>query len=97
MRPHRSPAKCLNDKKYLIDAAASSHRLRRGIVQVKLLSGPAVHMGLIVDSVKEVVTLNVAEIEPTSEFGARIDTCYLLGMAKLKCSSISTVLLPVIR
>ena len=54
-------------------------------------------MGLIVDSVKEVVTLNVAEIEPTSEFGARIDTCYLLGMAKLKCSSISTVLLPVIR
>jgi purine-binding chemotaxis protein CheW len=41
-------------------------------------------MGLVVDSVEEVVTLTKEEIEPTPEFGARVDTTYLLGMAKVK-------------
>src|SRR5258707_291386 len=35
------------------------------VVQVKLSSEQTVHMGLIVDSVEEVVTLTAAEIEPT--------------------------------
>ena len=54
------------------------------VVQVKLPSEQVVQMGLIVDSVEEVVTLQAGEIEPTPEFGARIDTAYLLGMAKIK-------------
>jgi len=54
------------------------------VVQVKLQTELAVQMGLIVDSVEEVVTLQGSEIEPTPEFGARIDTTYLLGMAKVK-------------
>ena len=54
------------------------------VVQVKLHSEQTVQMGLIVDSVEEVVTLPAGEIEPTPEFGARIDTAYLLGMAKVK-------------
>jgi len=54
------------------------------VVQVKLPSDQSVQMGLIVDSVEEVVTLQAGEIEPTPEFGARIDTSYLLGMAKVK-------------
>ncbi len=54
------------------------------VVQVKLPSEQVVQMGLIVDSVEEVVTLQAGEIEPTPEFGARIDTAYLLGMAKVK-------------
>jgi purine-binding chemotaxis protein CheW len=41
-------------------------------------------MGLIVDSVEEVVSLTPAEIEPTPDFGTRIDTSYILGMAKIK-------------
>jgi purine-binding chemotaxis protein CheW len=41
-------------------------------------------MGLIVDSVEEVVTLNAGEIEPTPDFGTQISTEYLLGMAKVK-------------
>ena len=41
-------------------------------------------MGLIVDSVEEVVNLSGAEIEPTPDFGTRIDTGYILGMAKIK-------------
>ncbi|HEY1111663.1 MAG TPA: chemotaxis protein CheW [Opitutaceae bacterium] len=54
------------------------------VVQVKLPNEQVVQMGLIVDSVEEVVTLQAGEIEPTPEFGARIDTAYLLGMAKVK-------------
>jgi purine-binding chemotaxis protein CheW len=54
------------------------------VVQVKLPSEQTVQMGLIVDSVEEVVTLQAGEIEPTPEFGAKIDTAYLLGMAKVK-------------
>ena len=54
------------------------------VVQVKLPSGQAVQMGLIVDSVEEVVTLAANEIEPTPDFGTRIDTTHLLGMAKVK-------------
>lgn len=54
------------------------------VVQVKLAADQLVQMGLIVDSVEEVVNLTAAEIEPTPEFGARLDTSYLLGMAKVK-------------
>lgn len=54
------------------------------VVQVALPQGRAVQMGLIVDSVEEVVTLNTSDIEPTPDFGTRIDTEYLLGMAKVK-------------
>ena len=51
---------------------------------VKLPNDSLVQMGLIVDSVEEVVSLPAEEIEPTPEFGATIDTTYLLGMAKVK-------------
>jgi len=54
------------------------------VVQVKLPTETTVQMGLIVDSVEEVVSLPSEEIEPTPEFGAAIDTTYLLGMAKVK-------------
>lgn len=54
------------------------------VVQVKLPADQAVQMGLIVDSVEEVVTLAANEIEPTPDFGASISTDYLLGMAKVK-------------
>lgn len=54
------------------------------VVQVKLPTDQVVQMGLVVDSVEEVVTLAKEEIEPTPEFGARVDTTYLLGMAKVK-------------
>ncbi|HEX2855072.1 MAG TPA: chemotaxis protein CheW [Opitutaceae bacterium] len=54
------------------------------VVQVKLLNEQTVHMGLIVDSVEEVVTLTAAEIEPTPDFGAKLNTEYLMGMAKVK-------------
>jgi purine-binding chemotaxis protein CheW len=54
------------------------------VVQVQVTHGNVVQMGLIVDSVEEVANLSGNEIEPTPEFGARIDTSYLLGLAKVK-------------
>jgi purine-binding chemotaxis protein CheW len=53
------------------------------VVQVSLPAS-VVQMGLIVDSVEEVVNLAPAEIEATPDFGTRIDTSYILGMAKIK-------------
>lgn len=54
------------------------------VVQVTLPTEQIVQMGLIVDSVEEVVTLTNEEIEPTPDFGTKVDTTYLLGMAKVK-------------
>ncbi|HEX2101781.1 MAG TPA: chemotaxis protein CheW [Candidatus Synoicihabitans sp.] len=54
------------------------------VVQVQVTVGNIVQMGLIVDSVEEVAHLSGNEIEPTPEFGARVDTSYLLGLAKVK-------------
>ncbi len=54
------------------------------VVQVRLASNQILQMGVIVDSVEEVVTLTDQEIEPTPEFGTQIDTTCLLGMAKVK-------------
>jgi purine-binding chemotaxis protein CheW len=54
------------------------------VVQVKMASGDTVNTGLIVDSVEEVANLTNEEIEPAPEFGARVDTSYILGMAKVK-------------
>src|SRR5215471_11520854 len=54
------------------------------VVQVKLPTEQVVQMGLIVDSVEEVVTLTHEEIEPTPDFGTKVDTTYLMGMAKVK-------------
>ena len=54
------------------------------VVQVNLRADQSIQMGLIVDGVEEVVNLNASEIEPVPEFGVRLDTTYLLGMAKVK-------------
>ena len=54
------------------------------VVQVKLSNDQPVQMGLIVDSVEEVVNLPPEDIEPTPEFGTVVDTAYLFGMAKVK-------------
>jgi purine-binding chemotaxis protein CheW len=41
-------------------------------------------MGLIVDSVDEVLNVSADMIEPTPDFGTVIDTSYLMGMVKSK-------------
>ena len=54
------------------------------VVQVKNSAGQATAMGLIVDAVEEVAQFAASDIEETPDFGAEVDTGYILGMAKVK-------------
>lgn len=64
-------------------AAAVDERTCIVVVQVARTAGAGLSIGLIVDSVDEVVNLTADQIEPTPDFGVSIDTAYLLGMAKV--------------
>ena len=44
--------------------------------------GKTISMGIVVDSVSEVLMIKSNEIEETPSFGAKLDTDYILGMAK---------------
>jgi purine-binding chemotaxis protein CheW len=63
--------------------AALAERTCIVVVQVGQAGEAPISMGLIVDSVEEVVCLAQKEIEATPDFGVRIDTAYILGMAKI--------------
>lgn len=54
------------------------------VVQVQISTSQSKAMGVVVDAVEEVVQLAAADIEETPDFGAQIDTDFLLGMAKVK-------------
>jgi purine-binding chemotaxis protein CheW len=53
------------------------------VVQLSTPAGTPTQMGLIVDSVEEVVTLGEADIEPTPDFSVHIAASCLLGLAKV--------------
>jgi purine-binding chemotaxis protein CheW len=46
-------------------------------------SGRSVLMGIVVDSVSEVLNIKSGDIEDTPAFGVKLDTAYILGMAKM--------------
>jgi len=54
------------------------------VVQVKMHDGKSTQMGLVVDGVEEVVNLAPGDIEETPDFGGKISTAYIIGMAKVK-------------
>lgn len=54
------------------------------VVQVGLPSRGLLQMGLIVDAVEEVLNIGAGDIEEPPDFGAKVNTDYLLGMAKIK-------------
>ena len=51
------------------------------VVEINMNSGK-IHMGIVVDSVSEVVNIKSSDIEDTPTFGGGLDTKYILGMAK---------------
>ena len=53
------------------------------VVQVEGEAGPIL-VGLIVDGVSEVLNLTSSDIEDTPDFGSKMTTDFILGMAKLK-------------
>jgi len=56
------------------------------VTEVNSSSGRKVLMGLVVDSVSEVLQVADDEIEPPPEFGTALDAAYILGIAKVKGS-----------
>ena len=55
------------------------------VVEVALTNGH-VMMGIIVDEVSEVLSITADEIEDTPQFGERVNTDYMKGMAKVKAT-----------
>jgi purine-binding chemotaxis protein CheW len=52
------------------------------VVEIKGKTG-TVRIGIVVDSVSEVLNIKGEDIEPAPTFGTRLDTEYILGMAKI--------------
>jgi purine-binding chemotaxis protein CheW len=58
---------------------------RTCIIVVDIRGGDRkIQMGIVVDSVSEVLNIKPGEIEDTPAFGAQMNTDYILGMAKME-------------
>jgi purine-binding chemotaxis protein CheW len=57
---------------------------RTCIIVVEIVrGGSSVSMGIVVDAVSEVLNIKATEIEDTPTFGVKLNTDFILGMAKI--------------
>jgi purine-binding chemotaxis protein CheW len=70
--------------KFGMDHTASTDNACIVVVQVNGPENRQIQLGLMVDGVEEVCQFAAADIEETPEFGATVNTTYILGMAKAK-------------
>jgi purine-binding chemotaxis protein CheW len=68
--------------KFGLDAGEYTERTCVVVVEVSRDDGHVL-IGSIVDSVSEVLNIREVEIEETPDFGTRLDTRFILGMAKV--------------
>jgi purine-binding chemotaxis protein CheW len=62
---------------------AMDYTERTCIIVVEIAgAGKTIAMGIIVDSVSEVINIKGGDIDDTPGFGSQLDTDYILGMAK---------------
>jgi len=54
------------------------------VIHLKLDSGNDLYVGIIIDTVHEVLDIEAHDIEKAPTFGAGIETQFILGMAKVK-------------
>jgi purine-binding chemotaxis protein CheW len=64
-------------------APAANDRSCIVVVQVKTTGSAGALTGLLVDAVEDVISLTDKDIEATPNFGHRLDTRHLLGIAKV--------------
>jgi purine-binding chemotaxis protein CheW len=64
-----------------LEAAAYTERTCIIVVEVAGANG-SVMMGIVVDAVSEVLNIRGSDIENTPAFGVKLDTDFILGMAK---------------
>jgi purine-binding chemotaxis protein CheW len=69
--------------KFGMDAVDYTKRTCTIVVEIERQAGTVV-IGIVVDSVSEVLNIKGNSIEETPTFGAKLDTDYILGMAKLE-------------
>jgi purine-binding chemotaxis protein CheW len=70
--------------KFGLSEVASTERTCIVVVEVELASRNKTLMGIIVDGVEEVAHIAAQDIEQTPDFGASLDTAYILGIAKVR-------------
>lgn len=70
-------------KKFAMESIDYTERTCIIVVEMELGTG-VVLIGIIVDSVSEVLNIRADEVEPTPTFGARLTTDYILGLAKME-------------
>jgi purine-binding chemotaxis protein CheW len=72
------------DLRLKFDIESIAYTERTCIVVVEINTGQKIiSMGIIVDSVSEVLNIRDGEIEDAPLFGANLDTDFMLGMAKI--------------
>jgi len=67
--------------RFALEAAAYTERTCIIVVEVAGANG-SIMMGIVVDAVSEVLNIRGADIENTPAFGVRLNTDFILGMAK---------------
>lgn len=72
--------------KFTIDPLEYNDRTCIIMVDITGTSGKKVMVGIVVDSVSEVLNIKGDEIEDAPTFGGRLNTEYIMGMAKVKKS-----------
>jgi purine-binding chemotaxis protein CheW len=69
--------------KFGMDAIDYTERTCIIVVEIEG-NGATIQVGIVVDSVSEVVSVKGEDIEETPEFGTGLNTDYILGMAKME-------------
>ena len=73
------------DLRLRFEMEAIDYTERTCIIVVEIeLSGRIVHIGIVVDAVSEVLNIKGEAIEDTPTFGTKLNTDYILGMAKME-------------
>jgi purine-binding chemotaxis protein CheW len=68
--------------KFNIEAMEYTERTCIIVVEIAR-SSESILIGIVVDSVSEVLNIKTTEIEDTPNFGGELNTDYILGMAKI--------------
>jgi purine-binding chemotaxis protein CheW len=75
----------VTDLRLRFDMPETDYTDRTCIIVVEIQTADStVQMGIVVDAVTEVLPVREDEIEPAPEFGASVDTRYILGMANME-------------
>ena len=66
-----------------MDAMDYTERTCIIVVEIEGTAG-TVQIGIVVDAVSEVLNVNAEDVEETPIFGTKLNTDYILGMAKME-------------